>query len=204
MTAFQGLTLGNVKSLSRHVPAPPYLHLPPFFCSSPTPSLLMSPPSKENFSSFSPCNELEVANLMDADDDVLDGKKRVPDAMMHTFRAGDEAIVQGEKGTMWHGVIEEIRIQHLKTIYKAWVAVRWYYGKWDIANKSIQNDVAECELVLSDHIDIISPQHIISPVDVMKFKEGEVYGPLIASDDVFTRWSMKTMGNEALEVCWIE
>ncbi|KAI6010055.1 hypothetical protein EDC04DRAFT_2906206 [Pisolithus marmoratus] len=136
---------------------------------------------------------------MNADDDILDGKKKVPDAMMHTFRAGDEVILQGENGAMWYGVIEEIRVQHLKTIYKAWVAVQWYYGKWDIADKSIQNDVGKCELVLSDHKDIISPQHIISPVDVMKFMEGEAYGSLIASDDVLTQWSMTTIGKQALE-----
>ncbi|KAI5990695.1 hypothetical protein EDC04DRAFT_2614118 [Pisolithus marmoratus] len=143
---------------------------------------------------------------MNADDDVLDGKKKVPDAMMHTFRAGDEVIVQGENGAMWYGVIEEIRVQHFKTIdvQKAWVAVQWYYGKWDIVDKSIQNDVGKCELVLSDHKDIISPQHIISmvdsaPVDVMKFMEGEVYGPLIASDDVFAQWSMTVIGKQALE-----
>ncbi|KAI6029952.1 hypothetical protein BKA83DRAFT_4489863 [Pisolithus microcarpus] len=160
----------------------------------------MSPPSKNNFSSFTPCNELEVANLMDAEDDILDGKKKVPDAMTHTFRPGDEVIVRGEKGAMWHGVIEEIRVQHLKTIYKAWVAVRWYYGKWDIADRSIQNDVGKWELVLSDHIDIISPREVISPVDITKFMEGEACGPFIASDDLFTRWSMKTTGREALEV----
>ncbi|KAI6010546.1 hypothetical protein EDC04DRAFT_2610127 [Pisolithus marmoratus] len=100
---------------------------------------------------------------MNADDDVLDGKKKVPDTMMHTFRAGDEVIVQGENGAMWYGVIEEVRVLHLKTIY-----------------------------------------HIISmvdlaPVDVMKFREGEAYGPLIASDDVFTQWSMMTIGKQALE-----
>ncbi|KAI5986963.1 hypothetical protein EDC04DRAFT_2614953 [Pisolithus marmoratus] len=111
---------------------------------------------------------------MNADDDVLDGKKKVPDTMMHTFRAGDEVIVQGENGTMWYGVIEEVRVQHLKTIYK-------------IASK------------------IVSESHIISmvdlaPVDVMKFREGEAYGPLIASDDVFTQWSMMTIGKQALEV----
>ncbi|KAI5999280.1 hypothetical protein EDD15DRAFT_2363368 [Pisolithus albus] len=160
----------------------------------------MSRPSKNNFSKFTPCHELEVANVMDAEDDVLDGKKKVPDAMMHTFRPGDDIIIQGEKGVLWHGVIEEIRVQHLKTIYKAWVAVRWYYGKWDIADRSIQNDVGECELVLSNHIDIISPQEVVSPVDVIKFMEREACGPSIASDDLFSRWSMDTTGKGALRV----
>ncbi|KAI6038764.1 hypothetical protein EDC04DRAFT_2603686 [Pisolithus marmoratus] len=124
-----------------------------------------------------------VENLMNADDDILDGKKKVPDAMMHTFRAGDEVIVQGENGTMWYGVIEEIRVQHLKTIY---VAVQWYYGKWDIADKSTFH--VTCKAMVD-----------LAPVDVMKFREGEAYGPLIASDDVFTWWSMTTIGKQALE-----
>ncbi|KAI6017918.1 hypothetical protein EDC04DRAFT_2607918 [Pisolithus marmoratus] len=190
MSGSDSLTLSDVKASSSHF----LTSLPPYFPPSATPNLLMSPPSKKNFSTFSPCNELE------------DGKKDVPDTMMHTFRAGDEVIVQGEKGVIWYGVIKEIRIQHLKTIYvqKAWVAVQWYYGKWDITNKNIQNDVGKCELVLSDHIDIVSPQHITShgwlaPVDVMKFMEGEGCGPFIASDDVFTQWSMKTTETQVLE-----
>ncbi|KIK21075.1 hypothetical protein PISMIDRAFT_24002 [Pisolithus microcarpus 441] len=92
----------------------------------------------------------------------------------------------------------------LTEVQKAWVAVRWYYGKWDIADRSIQNDVGKWELVLSDHIDIISPREVIwelAPVDITKFMEGEACGPFIASDDLFTRWSMKTTGREALEVC---
>ncbi|KAI6025437.1 hypothetical protein EDC04DRAFT_2606315 [Pisolithus marmoratus] len=156
---------------------------------------------------------------MNADDDVLDGKKKVPDTMMHTFRAGDEVIVQGENGAMWYGVIEEVRVQHLKTIYVSGkgcedhftdrgtegmggsTMVLWKVGHSRQKASEFGNP---CELVLSDHKDIISPQHIISmvdlaPVDVMKFREGEAYGPLIALDDVFTRWSMMTIGKQALE-----
>ncbi|KAL4062719.1 hypothetical protein V8B97DRAFT_1920814, partial [Scleroderma yunnanense] len=55
------------------------------------------------------------------------------------------------------------------------------------------------ELVLSDHIDIIAPEEILSPAEVIKFAEGEGCGPLIESEDMFTRWSMTASGQHMLE-----
>ncbi|KAI6022648.1 hypothetical protein EDC04DRAFT_2606945 [Pisolithus marmoratus] len=144
---------------------------------------------------------------MNADGDVLDGKKKVPDAMMHTFRAGDEVIVQGENGAMWYGVIKEIRVQHLKTIYVSGKTSEDHFTDrgtegmggimmvlWKVGH-SRQKKIASKMMLESHIISMVD----LAPVDVMKFMEGEAYGPLIASDDVFTQWSMMTIGKQALE-----
>ncbi|KAF8137046.1 hypothetical protein EV363DRAFT_1394621 [Boletus edulis] len=55
-------------------------------------------------------------------------------------------------------------------------------------------DVGEWKLVLSDHI--------ISPIDIMKFIEEDVGSPLIEKDNWYTQWSMKIIGQKhVIEIC---
>jgi len=42
---------------------------------------------------------------------------------------------------------------------------------------------------------------ILAPVEIMRFTEGDAYGPLIGPDDLFTRWSMKIDREQRFEVC---
>ncbi|KAF8435841.1 hypothetical protein L210DRAFT_870745, partial [Boletus edulis BED1] len=84
-------------------------------------------------------------------------------------------------------------------LQRAWIAIRWYYKKCDISN-NIKLYVGKMELVISDHIDIIAPEQIMSPADIMDFTEGDVSGPFIGRQDLYTRWSMKvTTGRPMLE-----
>ncbi|KAL4064651.1 hypothetical protein J3A83DRAFT_4191355 [Scleroderma citrinum] len=149
----------------------------------------MPTPSKTNFFTFPSCQELEVTNLMNADEDVLDGMGNVPDNMRHTFRRGDNVIIQGERGTLWYGVINDIRVQRLKTMHSA----EGMDCSMMVLPKGGHNRKQHLQIY------IIAREEILSPAEVIKFTEGEGCGPLIESEDMFTRWSMTASGQHMLE-----
>ncbi|KAN0091615.1 hypothetical protein V8E55_005181 [Tylopilus felleus] len=108
---------------------------------------------------------------------------------------------------MWYGLIQDIRVQRLNKTYKAWIAITWYYRKGDIPGKEqvlniISPDVGKLELVMSDHLDIIAPEQIMSPADIMHFIEENPSGSFVGRDDLYMRWSMNIgNGKPVLKVC---
>ncbi|KAF8057191.1 hypothetical protein FPV67DRAFT_1677621 [Lyophyllum atratum] len=92
---------------------------------------------------------------------------------------------------------------------KTWVAVKWYYSKshlqdggfsWQTGSeKAIFPRLGGTELVLSDHVDVIEPQTIESPLNVVAFDD-HLYVSHVPRRSWFTRLTVKlTRGCGSLE-----
>ncbi|KAF8055952.1 hypothetical protein FPV67DRAFT_1457535 [Lyophyllum atratum] len=82
-----------------------------------------------------------------------------------------------EPGDYWKAKIQAVRSDH--GTGKTWVAVKWYYSRTDFEDtkwktsleKAIIPCLGDAELVLSDHVDIIEPRCIESPLKVVAFND---------------------------------
>ncbi|KIJ59095.1 hypothetical protein HYDPIDRAFT_170988 [Hydnomerulius pinastri MD-312] len=161
-------------------------------------------PSSEKFTTLKTVQFLNVENLMRFKDsgppEVIEGEDvswkhqfRRNDRGKYSLNNWDRVAILSNEGETWYGVITDIRVEVITdTTANPWVEVQWFFRKKDFgsAKANFRKWIGDNELVLCLDKNIVDPECIQSPQDIIQYDDAAPYSPRIMPGDIYFRWEM--------------